>query len=404
MQQTQFHRPVTPKTQAQPQPARHPQRPPSAPRRRWLPYALVGGGFMLAVMLTVCAFSGLLVIYLTGERIPQGVTVAGIALGGEQVEAAETQLQQAFGSATVTLADNVRSHDVLLQSLGISIDYPATVEQAQNAEPGANVLPVYRVDLVQTQNALIDLSERFNVEPVAGDPPQMGRAMDIPVMLDRLRANAAQELADGVLDLVMIEVAPPEPEAVTAQNYTGPSTTHIVEKGQELGLIAKLYNVAMADIVNLNGITNPDLLYVGQELLIPAGGVYVPDKTDAPPPSTSAGKAIVVSVSTQRIYAYENGELIRSHLVSTGLPKTPTVLGDYSVYVKYVADDMSGPDYFLPQVPYTMYFFQGYAVHGTYWHNAFGRAMSHGCVNLPVSEAEWFFNWAQVGTPVRVVA
>jgi lipoprotein-anchoring transpeptidase ErfK/SrfK len=111
----------------------------------------------------------------------------------------------------------------------------------------------------------------------------------------------------------------------------------------------------------------------------------------------------VVSTQTQRIYAYENGVLVRSHLVSTGLPKTPTVLGDYSVYVKYVADDMAGPDYFLPQVPYTMYFFQGYGIHGTYWHNNFGRPMSHGCVNLPTSEAEWFFNWASVGTPVRVV-
>ena len=73
------------------------------------------------------------------------------------------------------------------------------------------------------------------------------------------------------------------------------------------------------------------------------------------------------------------------------------------MYVKYIEDDMSGPDYFLPQVPYTMYFFQGYGIHGTYWHNSFGRPMSHGCVNLPVSEAQWFFNWAEVGTPVRVI-
>ena len=80
------------------------------------------------------------------------------------------------------------------------------------------------------------------------------------------------------------------------------------------------------------------------------------------------------------------------------------MLGDYSIYVKYVADDMSGPGYFLPQVPYTMYFYAGYAIHGTYWHNAFGRPMSHGCVNLPVGESQWFFDWAQVGTPVRVVA
>jgi len=95
--------------------------------------------------------------------------------------------------------------------------------------------------------------------------------------------------------------------------------------------------------------------------------------------------------------------LVRSHLVSTGLPDTPTVLGDYKVYVKHVATDMRGPDYYLPQVPYTMYFYQGYGIHGTYWHNSFGRPMSHGCVNLPTSEAQWFFNWAEVGTPVRVI-
>ncbi|NWG18615.1 MAG: L,D-transpeptidase family protein [Chloroflexi bacterium] len=168
-------------------------------------------------------------------------------------------------------------------------------------------------------------------------------------------------------------------------------------------MIGKLYNVSVADIANLNGITNPDLLYVGQELIIPAAGVYEPTAADAPPAPTSVGKSIVVSTDSQRIFAYENGQLVRSRLVSTGLPDTPTVKGDYKVYVKYVADDMSGPDYFLPQVPYTMYFYQGYGIHGTYWHNNFGRPMSHGCVNLPVGDAEWFFNWAEVGTPVRVI-
>ncbi len=49
-----------------------------------------------------------------------------------------------------------------------------------------------------------------------------------------------------------------------------------------------------------------------------------------------------------------------------------------------------------------MYFFEGYAIHGTYWHNNFGTPMSHGCVNLPTPEAEWFFRWAEMGTPVHV--
>src|SRR5690606_11260259 len=121
------------------------------------------------------------------------------------------------------------------------------------------------------------------------------------------------------------------------------------EPGQELGLIPKEYGVDMQDIVKLNNISNPDLLYIGQELIIPAAGRYEPTQADAPAPPTTSGKAIVVSTERQRIFAYENGQLIRSHLVSTGRSETLTVLGDYKVYVKYLADDMAGPGYFLPQ-------------------------------------------------------
>ena len=54
----------------------------------------------------------------------------------------------------------------------------------------------------------------------------------------------------------------------------------------------------------------------------------------------------------------------------------------------------------LPNVPYTMYFYKGYGIHGTYWHHNFGHPMSHGCVNMRTSDAAWLFNWASVGTPV----
>jgi lipoprotein-anchoring transpeptidase ErfK/SrfK len=63
---------------------------------------------------------------------------------------------------------------------------------------------------------------------------------------------------------------------------------------------------------------------------------------------------------------------------------------------------MSGPGYYLPNVQWIMYFYSGYAIHGTYWHNNFGQPMSHGCVNLPNNEALWFYQWAPTGTPVLV--
>jgi len=124
-----------------------------------------------------------------------------------------------------------------------------------------------------------------------------------------------------------------------------------------------------------------------------------------PPPLTSAGAGerwIDVDLSEQRLYAYEGDTLVNSFVVSTGTWQYPTVKGTFKIYVKLRYADMSGPDYYLPSVPYVMYFYKGYGLHGTYWHNNFGVPMSHGCVNLRVSDAAWLFNWASVGTVVRV--
>lgn len=375
-------------------------------RKQLSPLFLLIGIGAGGILLMMCMISGLFMIYLSQERVPEGVTVAGVEIGGKSPGEAAAALQREIGNPQVTAADGDRTWTLTWVDLGIGVDYTATVERAAEADRGAVVQPVLTVDLAQAQNALVYLSDLANIAALPaenGSKGQVGRALDIPVVLDRLRVDASGELADGRLDLPMFEVPPPEPETISAANYDGPTTTHVVERGQELGLIAKLYGVSVADIVALNEISNPDVIYVGQELTIPANGVYAPSAADAPAPSTNVGRAITVSISQQRIFAWQDGQLVHSHLVSTGLPQTPTVLGDYNIYVKYVADDMSGPDYFLPQVPYTMYFYQGYAIHGTYWHNSFGRPMSHGCVNLPVDEAEWFFNFAQVGTPVRVV-
>ena len=63
---------------------------------------------------------------------------------------------------------------------------------------------------------------------------------------------------------------------------------------------------------------------------------------------------------------------------------------------------MIGPGYDLPDVPFSMFFYKGYAIHGTYWHNNFGTPMSHGCVNMNTNDAAWIYSNAPVGTYVRV--
>jgi lipoprotein-anchoring transpeptidase ErfK/SrfK len=131
--------------------------------------------------------------------------------------------------------------------------------------------------------------------------------------------------------------------------------------------------------------------------------------TSAPPSANSLPKGvdsgerwIDVDLTHQRVYAYEGTTLVNSFLVSTGTWQHPTVTGQYRIYVKYRYTTMSGPGYYLPNVPYTMYFYQGYGLHGTYWHHNFGTPMSHGCINLSTPDAGWLFGWASVGTLVNI--
>jgi len=177
--------------------------------------------------------------------------------------------------------------------------------------------------------------------------------------------------------------------------------TYIVQRGDTLSSIALRYGVSVWTLAQLNGIQNASYIYVGQTLSIPSGAISSP----APPPPVaipSGERWIDVNLSTQSLTAYEGNTPVRSSLVSTGLPATPTVTGQYRIYVKYASAPMSGPGYYLPGVPYIMYFYRGYGLHGTYWHANFGYPMSHGCVNLPTPEAQWLYSWASVGTLVNI--
>jgi lipoprotein-anchoring transpeptidase ErfK/SrfK len=137
---------------------------------------------------------------------------------------------------------------------------------------------------------------------------------------------------------------------------------------------------------------------------------YVPPTTgpsapEAAPAYASAGVGehwIDVDLSQQRVYAYEGDTIVNSFLVSTGTWQTPTVTGSYKVWIKLRSTSMTGPGYYLPNVPYVMYFYKGYGLHGTYWHNNFGTPMSHGCVNLTIPDAAWLYDFSAVGTVVNV--
>ncbi|NEP91030.1 MAG: L,D-transpeptidase [Okeania sp. SIO2C2] len=116
----------------------------------------------------------------------------------------------------------------------------------------------------------------------------------------------------------------------------------------------------------------------------------------------SAERWISIDLSTQRLIAWEGNKVVYAVVVSTGKSSTPTRLGTFRVQTKYRTARMTGADYDVPDVPYTMYYDGGMAIHGAYWHNMFGTPVSHGCTNVAVNHAKWLFNWASVGTAVVV--
>ncbi len=155
-----------------------------------------------------------------------------------------------------------------------------------------------------------------------------------------------------------------------------------------------------------NGIADPNVLYSGQQLRLPTWGAPISNPPASQPALGTAGKWIDVNIRTQTFTAYEGTRVVRSALVSTGVANHPTPTGKFAIYVKYKSQTMSGGskaagDYYsLPNVPNAMYFYRDYALHGTYWHQNFGRPMSRGCVNLTLADAAWLFSWAPSGTPV----
>ena len=123
-------------------------------------------------------------------------------------------------------------------------------------------------------------------------------------------------------------------------------------------------------------------------------------------------KLITVDTGSQTLTAWQDGKIQHQTKVSTGMKLTPTVKGEFKIYLKKPLQDMRGSSpykniypsgkYYIKNVPNVMYFYQGYAIHGAYWHNNFGRVASHGCVNVPLKSAEWLYNFADVGTKVAV--
>lgn len=290
---------------------------------------------------------------------------------------------------------------------------PATPAESAQPQPAASAPPdepVYH--LVQRGETLFTIGLRYNLpwtrialaNGIRGERVYAGQRLLIPVAGAPPSAEAAPAPAPTAE-----ANPPPAAPPVESPPASDSNLTHTVRRGETLFTIGLRYNLRWTTIMAANNLPN-ERIFAGQQLIIPVGAAAIEAAQAAAPSPVVAknpvagysGKYFLVDLSEQRVYAFEGETLVRWTTVSTGRRPTPTVTGTFQIYAKYVSTRMRGPGYDLPNVPYTMYFYKGYGLHGTYWHNNFGTPMSHGCVNMPTPEAEWAFNWAPLGTTVIV--
>lgn len=163
--------------------------------------------------------------------------------------------------------------------------------------------------------------------------------------------------------------------------------------------------------INYDGNLEPQQregLFEGKKVIVPDS--IFQDKKYQVLGSVAGEKRIEVSLSEQKLRAWEGDKLFLETPVSTGLRWRPTPKGEFIIWIKLRAtkmEDGSGRYYYnLPNVPYVMFFendkvpgWKGYGIHGAYWHNDFGTPRSHGCVNLPIPAAEKLYYWADPVLP-----
>lgn len=117
-------------------------------------------------------------------------------------------------------------------------------------------------------------------------------------------------------------------------------------------------------------------------------------------------KNIGISLTDQTLTYSLGPYIINTIKISSGLPRTPTPKGQFTILKKPAFVTYRGSGYSYPNTRWNMLFktskMGGYYIHGAYWHNNFGQPMSHGCVNVSYSDMEILYNWADEGTRVII--
>lgn len=133
--------------------------------------------------------------------------------------------------------------------------------------------------------------------------------------------------------------------------------------------------------------------------------VFIPLPGERSPFVSCGQKWVEANRANQVLHAYCDGVDIFQAPVGIGLPSTPTPLGEYNVWARIFNETMSGADYYVKNVLFTLYFTGSYGIHLDWWHgdHYFGnQPMSHGCIGLQLHNSQWVWFFGHEGMRVRI--
>ena len=314
-------------------------------------------------------------------------------------------ISRAYGVDVQTLATHNRLQDVGRLFVGQTLSLPRNPPTApavgtSQSMPRASLV-VHTVTLGDSLNAIA------NQYKVTVRDLMLLNGLDHASLIWVGQNLALPRRADGSEPLI-VPVAEPQPAAGQAPplpvvdpipDQTGlpqiPSSfVHIVKRGETLSDIARRFKATALQVSDYNGLASRDLIVPGQRLLIP--------RRPAQAKGYMGQRWIEIDLSSQTLTAWDDEDLYMHVKISSGLVQYPTPVGHYNIWHMNERQTMSGPGYSLPNVRFNMYFHQGYAMHGAYWHNNFGQPMSRGCVNMREEEAERLYRFVDLGTEVWV--
>ena len=327
----------------------------------------------LTQMLLVCLF-------LCGNALP--------ALANDTVHVVKpgetlSQIAEAYGTNVETLRflNNLGDVDFVWYGQRLIVETDETIQPQESA-----VVQSISYYLVQPGDTLTGIANAYGIG--------LAHLVELNRISPSQRLYSGQTLAVPAKDTIV---------SAAVEDAVG-MPIHVVQVGEHIGIIAAQYGLSVDALARANALDNPSLIIPGQRLRIPPAGMETPvqstlyhQHTIFP---TNTEKWIDVDLSEQRVVAYEGTTQVNAFIISSGLPRTPTVTGTFRIWAKTPVQDMYGGNraagdyYYLEDVPWVQYFYENYAFHGTTWHANFGRPASRGCINMSPADAQWLFNWA----------